>query len=203
MGSYALVVPYSDFNAARRNWTTNEFAFPFREYNYARPATNPGNNMGLMRGIWSSGPDGQWGIATVDDDGNGTVDDYSEAGYLGSDDFVSDALLDHDPISGQLPHNNTDRNPYFRYDAIQRLGNLLTNRSNVFAVWITVGYFEVDPSTGEMLDPNPAICELGSDTGDIRRHRGFFIIDRSIPVAYEQGIDHNVEQTIMVQSYIE
>ena len=43
------------------------------------------------------------------------------------------------------PVDNTDRNPYFRYQAIQRLGNLTTTRSNVYAVWITVGYFEVEP----------------------------------------------------------
>lgn len=37
---------------------------------------------------WGVGPDGQWGAATVDDDLNGTVDDGSEAGAVGSDDVV-------------------------------------------------------------------------------------------------------------------
>jgi hypothetical protein len=115
----------------------------------------------------------------------------------------SDALLIYDPISGQAPHNNSDRNAYFRYDGIQRLGNMVTTRSNVFAVWITVGYFEVDPATGDLLTNSPATCELGVDSGDITRHRGFFMIDRSVPVAFEQGVNHNVERSIMVQSYIE
>jgi hypothetical protein len=42
-------------------------------------------------------------------------------------------------------YNDTNRNPYFRYQGIERLGNLVTTRSNVYAVWITVGYFEVTP----------------------------------------------------------
>ena len=42
-------------------------------------------------------------------------------------------------------YNNADLNPYFRYQALTRLGNLVTTRSNVYAFWITVGYFEVTP----------------------------------------------------------
>src|SRR5262245_22577744 len=39
------------------------------------------------------GPDGQWGVATVDDDGNGIVDDVMEAGWPGSDDNLPDAVM--------------------------------------------------------------------------------------------------------------
>ena len=41
--------------------------------------------------------------------------------------------------------DNSDRNPYFHYSDMMRLGNLVTTRSNVYSVWITVGYFEVKP----------------------------------------------------------
>ncbi len=116
---------------------------------------------------------------------------------------ATDALFSFDPSGGQQAHNNSDRNAYFRYDAIERLGNLVTTRSSVFAIWITVGYFEVDPATGDLLTDQPATCELGSDTGQVKRHRGFFIFDRSIPVGFEQGVDHNIERAIMVESYIE
>lgn len=124
---------------------------------------------------------------------------------------VTDALFSYDPGLSQQAHNNSDRNAYFRYDAIQRLGNLVTTRSSVFAVWVTVGFFEVDPATGDLLPTVPAAPptptepgqELGKDTGEVRRHRGFFIFDRSIPVGFEKGVDHNVERAIMVESYIE
>ena len=40
-----------------------------------------------------------------------------------------------------------NRNPSFRYQALQKLGSVVSNHSNVFAVWITVGYFEVTPAS--------------------------------------------------------
>jgi hypothetical protein len=89
-----------------------------------------------------------------------------------------------------------DPNPYFRYQGFQKLGNLVTTRSNVYAVWITVGYFEVD-SNGKLGQ------ELGLDRGEVRRHRAFYIIDRSIPVAFERGQDHNVEKCILLRRFIE
>ena len=70
------------------------------------------------------------------------------------------------------------RNPYFAYKAMRRLDNLLTTRSNVYAVWITLGYFEVSPAPSN--DPQRTVKypdgwvlgqEVGSDTGDIKRHR--------------------------------
>jgi hypothetical protein len=104
-------------------------------------------------------------------------------------------------------YNNTDRNPYFRYQALQRLGNLVTTRSNVYAVWITVGYFEVTPVT----TPNVARWpdgyqlgrELGSDTGEIERHRAFYIIDRTLPVGFQRGQDLNSDKAILVNRFIE
>ena len=37
------------------------------------------------------------------------------------------------------------RIPILKFQSLQRLSNLVTTRSNVYAVWITVGYFEVEP----------------------------------------------------------
>ncbi len=92
--------------------------------------------------------------------------------------------------------NNADRSAYFRNAQRQRLGNLVTTKSSVFAVWITVAYFEVDEQGRVGL-------EIGADTGEIKRNRGFYIYDRSIPVAFEPGKNHNVERGILVQSIID
>jgi len=95
------------------------------------------------------------------------------------------------------PHNNAARNPYFRYQTHTRLDNLVTTRSSVFAVWITVGYFNVNKDTGVIQS------EIGTVTGETRRHRAFYIFDRSIPVAFEPGKNHNVDDAVLVRRFIE
>ncbi len=116
---------------------------------------------------------------------------------------LSDAFLDVN-VAVTGAHNNSDRSAFFRNDARQRLGNLVTTRSSVFAVWITIGLFEVDPNSGDLLLLSPTTgIELGSDSGEIRRYRGFYLIDRSIPVAFQPGRNHNVDRTILIESIIE
>jgi hypothetical protein len=110
--------------------------------------------------------------------------------------------------TGATAPDNTNQNPYFCYQAIQRLGNMVTTRSNVYAVWITVGYFEVTPaptgySTAIYPDGYQLGQELGSDTGEIQRHRAFYIFDRTIPVGFQRGQDLNVQNAILVKRFIE
>ncbi len=86
--------------------------------------------------------------------------------------------------------------------------NLLTTRSNVYAIWITMGYFEVTPWNGgtpDAVHPDGYQLgqELGSDAGQVKRHRAFYIYDRTIPVGYEPGFDHNIEQGVLVKRFIE
>ncbi len=102
-------------------------------------------------------------------------------------------------------YDNTDRNPFFRYQGLSRLGNLVTTRSNVYSIWITVGYFEVIPQAVDALHPDGYQLgqELGSDTGEIERHRSFYIIDRSLPVGFIRGEDWNAEKAIILNRYIE
>ncbi|MGY8771009.1 MAG: hypothetical protein ACKVH8_21570 [Pirellulales bacterium] len=102
-------------------------------------------------------------------------------------------------------YRDTQKNPMYRYQGIQRLGNLTGYQSNVYAVWVTIGYFEVTPTTVNAAIPDgwQLGAELGSDTGDINRHRGFYIMDRSIPVGYEPGEDHNTDDAILVRRFIE
>jgi hypothetical protein len=119
------------------------------------------------------------------------------------------------------------------YQPLTRLGNLVTNRSNVFAVWITVGYFEMEraPSWSDPIvqqrfggDGNATSAatiaaldiynrvypegymlgrEIGSDTGDIQRHRAFYIIDRTEEVGFKPGEDLNIEKMIRLRRRIE
>ncbi|MEZ6118968.1 MAG: hypothetical protein R3C28_20695 [Pirellulaceae bacterium] len=112
---------------------------------------------------------------------------------------------------------NSPTHSYFWNQDLRRLGNLTTTHSNVYAVWITVGYFEVMPwNANDPLNtaaiPTPDLAhpdgyqlgrELGSETGQINRDRAFYIIDRSIPVGFEKGQNHNVDQTILLERFIE
>jgi hypothetical protein len=133
------------------------------------------------------------------------------------------------------PSIDTERNSTQRYLPIQRMTNLATTRSNVYAVWITVGFFEVKPAKDDprvfgryMNDTNSdgtgdvfqtaALQELffrvypdgwtlgeeiGRATGEDVRHRGFYVIDRSRPVAFKPGEDANVSETVLVRRRIQ
>ncbi len=103
------------------------------------------------------------------------------------------------------PARDTERHSYFAYQALQRLPNLVTTRSNVYAVWLTIGYFEVEPTAPSEFHPDGYRLgqELGADTGEVRRHRAFYIIDRTIPVAFEPGENHNVDRAVLLRRFIE
>ena len=135
-----------------------------------------------------------------------------EATFLRPDpDVAGQPLFDQTSPSG---YNNTSRNPYFRYQALQKLGNTFTTHSNVFAVWMTVGYFEVEevPNWSPVLPTDQKSAwpdgyrlgqEVGLDSGEVQRHRAFFIIDRSVPVGYMPGEKLNSDQCILLKRFIE
>jgi hypothetical protein len=117
------------------------------------------------------------------------------------------------------------RNPFFRYAPMIRLDNLTTTRSNVYAVWITVGYFDIEQappkatfaaSNGNLADPQLTQLynrvypdgyafgkEAGLDEAATSRLRGFYIIDRSRPAAFDPGRNNNVENVIRLRRKIE
>ncbi len=89
---------------------------------------------------------------------------------------------------------SASNNVYFQTQLMQRLSNLTTTRSNVFAVWVTVGFFEYQ---------NGGIGkEYGLDTGSRQRYRAFYIIDRTRPVGYSPGMRMNADKTIILRRYL-
>ncbi|MGE0535092.1 MAG: hypothetical protein AB7O68_08965 [Pirellulales bacterium] len=96
-------------------------------------------------------------------------------------------------------------NPATFYKPLHKIGGLVTNRSNVYAVWVTLGYFECDQVPIDEGHPDGYRLgrEAGADTGEVRRHRSFFIVDRSIPVGFQRGESHNAENAILLRRFIE
>jgi hypothetical protein len=67
----------------------------------------------------------------------------------------------------------SSNHPWTRFELLNKTFNNLTSRSNVFAVWLTVGFFECD-ANGNNLGP-----EIGKPEGKSIRHRMFAIVDRT------------------------
>ena len=94
---------------------------------------------------------------------------------------------------------------YFQTQLMQRLSNLTTTRSNVYAVWITVGFFELKGtpgSGGAGMSQYQVGREYGLDSGSRQRYRAFYIIDRTRPVGYSPGKRMNADKTIILRRYL-
>jgi hypothetical protein len=64
-------------------------------------------------------------------------------------------------------------NPAERFDVLSKVFNNTTTRSNAFAVWLTIGFFEVD-------DNGVLGAELQQLDGRNTRYRFFAVVDRSV-----------------------
>jgi hypothetical protein len=107
------------------------------------------------------------------------------------------------------PYQDAARNPYFRFQPLQKVDNIFSTNSNCYAVWMTIGYFEVEsngtPPVIDQVHPDGLRLaqEVGVDEGNVKRHRSFYIIDRSIPVAFEPGHRHNTDKAVLLKRFIE
>ena len=93
------------------------------------------------------------------------------------------------PTDGSTPIAGVNQNPVLGIYTATRLANTVTTRSNVFAVWITLREYVGTSAT--------------DDPDSVRYHRGFYIVDRSIPVGFQEGKDHNVWDCVRLRRVIE
>ena len=82
---------------------------------------------------------------------------------------------------GSVPNDNR-QHPVFQTEWLQKVMNNTTVRTHQFAVWVTVGFFEVT-QVGDAQTVPPTPDQLGSEVG-LRegrnvRYRSFFLLDRT------------------------
>jgi hypothetical protein len=68
---------------------------------------------------------------------------------------------------------------YTRQRLLSKIAGNTTPRSNVFLVWMTVGFFEAYEAVPATATQS-AVMQIGAQMQDQTPHRGFFVIDRSV-----------------------
>jgi hypothetical protein len=117
-------------------------------------------------------------------------------------------------------------NPYTALENVMRLSDVTTTRSNVFAVWVTVGYFDAakienlealqnrypdkmnhitNAAQFSAIYPDGYVwgAEKGLDNGTAKRHRAFYLIDRSTPVGFRRGEELNSKDVIIKKTILD
>jgi hypothetical protein len=126
---------------------------------------------------------------------NAMVNDATSGAMLFSPDAIANDEDSTVPAANDLEEEDAKRNAFTRYQRAMRLPNLVTDQSNVFAVWVTVGLFEYDPINGFGR-------EYVNASGEEQRERSFYIIDRTVPVGFIPGEDLNTQKTILLRRKI-
>ncbi len=110
--------------------------------------------------------------------GGGTT--YNLNGNLVFDPFALDPTAQ--PNGAPLRTATQTTHPLVRLEALEKIHNQSTVRSNVFAIWLTVGFFEVlDSSTS----PVKLGGEIGAAAGRNVRHKMFAMVDRTRIKSFE------------------
>ena len=90
------------------------------------------------------------------------------------------------PSDPGSPLLDSREHPFWRIEMLQRVMNLTTVRTHQYAVWITVGFFEVKRrgNAGMIASADPRLAfdilgpEIGLNGNKLLRYRGFFLVDR-------------------------
>jgi hypothetical protein len=120
------------------------------------------------------------GMATPFSTGAPVKDSQYPAG-VGISDTLLRSTADNSALLFAVPQTQNG-NPYLQYELLNKIYNHLTTRSNVFAVWLTVGFFEVVQDTDAQSNPIRPVrlgAEIGKAEGRNVRHRMFAIVDRT------------------------
>jgi hypothetical protein len=102
------------------------------------------------------------------------------------------------------------QHPYFRTEWLQKIMNLTTVRTHQYAVWITVGFFEVlkqgDP---ELAASHPVAAydilgqEVGLLSGQNVRYRAFFILDRTRATGFNPNAPGDFHDVVVYRQRIQ
>ncbi len=111
---------------------------------------------------------------------------------------------------GSLSNNDNTQHPYWRSEQLQKIMNLTTPRTHQYAVWVTVGFFEVKRQ-GDlgMLIYNPTLAfdimgpEIGAANGKSTRFRSFFLVDRLKLTGFNPSSSTGFREAIVYQSRIQ
>ncbi len=106
--------------------------------------------------------------------------------------------------TGLSPANDHRQHPLYRTEMLQKIMNLTTVRTHQFAVWITVGFFEVvKPGTPELGIPDVLGQELGLTAGHNVRYRSFFTLDRTKATGFNPYYPGNFRDCVTYRRRIE
>jgi hypothetical protein len=103
--------------------------------------------------------------------------DYQEEAGAGVEDTLLRSSIDGAGLLFANRDPSAAPDPWTALEPLRKMYNNVTVRSNCFALWLTIGYFEVvrNPADGKLY-----YQEIGRQDGREIRHRYFAIIDRSV-----------------------
>ncbi len=103
------------------------------------------------------------------------------------------------------------QHPYWRSEMMQKVMNLTTVRTHQYAVWITIGFFEVkrEGDLGMIQQGIPLLAydllgpEIGAASGQTTRYRGFFLVDRTQLTGYDPNVIGSFRPAVIYRQTIE
>ena len=102
------------------------------------------------------------------------------------------------------------QHPYWRTEHLQRIINQTTVRTHQYAVWITIGFFQVKRQ-GDlgMFATSPQLAfdimgpEIGAANGKTTRYRGFMLVDRLQLAGFNPATTSNFRAAVVYRKRIQ